>query len=145
MHDALARDKNTIPTISEPKKWHPTKKKRTKWRSYGIHTKHGVVSHARVSMPTSSCQVCSSRWKLQKEGKGNQAVTAISSPTQFPLLLVRFVPQDENYKKKGRGHSSCYSHFQPNPVPTSCMKAYYTQKTKNDTEGFSGICTKKTV
>jgi hypothetical protein len=25
------------------------------------------------------------------------------------------------------------------------MKAYYTQKTKNDTEGFSGICTKKTV
>jgi len=50
-----------------------------------------------------------------------------------PLLLVRFVPQDENYKKKGRGHSSCYSHFQPNPVPTSCMKAYYTQKTKNDT------------
>jgi hypothetical protein len=42
MHDTIARDKNTIPTMSEPKKWHPTKKKkRTKWRSYGIHTKHG--------------------------------------------------------------------------------------------------------
>jgi hypothetical protein len=26
MHDTLARDKNTIPTMSEPKKWHPTKK-----------------------------------------------------------------------------------------------------------------------
>jgi len=27
MRDTLARDKNTIPTMSEPKKWHPTKKK----------------------------------------------------------------------------------------------------------------------
>jgi hypothetical protein len=28
MHDTIARDKNTIPTMSEPKKWHPTKKKK---------------------------------------------------------------------------------------------------------------------
>jgi hypothetical protein len=59
--------------------------------------------HARVSMPTSSsCQVYSSRWKLQKEGKGIQADTAISSPTQLPLHAWKLItPKKPKMTLKG--------------------------------------------
>ncbi len=82
--------------MSEPKKWHLTKNKRTKWRSYGFRTENMGGFHAHFFLSGLFLKM-----KTTKEEKGIQADTAISSPT--------------------------------NPVPTSCMKAYYTQKTKNDT------------
>jgi hypothetical protein len=59
-----------------------------------------------------------------------------------PLLLVRFVPQDENYKKKGRA----FKLIQPFPAQPSSHfmheKLITPKKPQNDTSGFSGICTK---